>query len=778
MHSSTRELCLLFCLFVHTIAMAQVSIGTETNQNQKVPFEPYYSYTWAQSIYYASEINDSGNIATLSYYFSGTTTLPNSQDITIYMGHTSKTTFASDTDWVGVSDLTIVYTGGIDVSSGVGWTTFNLDTPFSYNGTDNLVIAFDENQGGYDSFNDDFHCSSVSVPRSICYRSDSTNPNPASPPTSTFSPASYVPNIRMDIVNCTPPQATARVNEDCANGFTVDVEVTNLGGAGTLNIMEGANIIQSSINMGTYTLGPFTNGTPVDIRLESDSDPSCYRSLGTFVNATVCPIAATITCGQAPLAQSYCYEDNDPTTWTYTASNSSATLTVSFSQGYLESCCDDLIIYDGVDNTAPQLYNSNSTTSLTGVTVSSTGASLFMDINSDGSVSCSGGSGVQWEFEVECIGGCDFPVGTASYDCGTNEITLDISNAGLPIGSYSATIDGVGASQTVSTTGTYPTFGPFTPDQSYNIVLEGEMGCRTTIPYIFGACNLPRTPSSSCVSLWSNSDFELGSNGWTGTSKDSGGASVAVANTMFNATLPLAGTNSAYLGGHGGTDPPSSLGPPFTTRISRNFLGQVGKTYQLYYWYILDACDSNNDTFQVLVDGNQEFVITGADAICGDQKWREMSLDLSSYADGNIHTVEFVLIENETNNSASRAFIDELLLEQCEPFCGNYSFLGGAPQSGSAQEVAPGMFDYETDGPINSIQTIQAGTTVDYDSATEITLAPTGTTFEVKLGATFCAFIDGCNGSGGAVNPLNEEEQPQRLKGSEDKISKEKKKEK
>lgn len=57
--------------------------------------------------------------------------------------------------------------------------------------------------------------------------------------------------------------------------------------------------------------------------------------------------------------------------------------------------------------------------------------------------------------------------------------------------------------------------------------------------------------------------------------------------------------------------------------------------------------------------------------------------------------------------------------------------------------------DYETDGDISSIQQIVSGV-VDYDSKTKICFDDG---FEVMLGASLHAFIDGCNGTGGDVNP-------------------------
>lgn len=68
-------------------------------------------------------------------------------------------------------------------------------------------------------------------------------------------------------------------------------------------------------------------------------------------------------------------------------------------------------------------------------------------------------------------------------------------------------------------------------------------------------------------------------------------------------------------------------------------------------------------------------------------------------------------------------------------------------------EPGTGGVDYETDGQIESSQSITGGL-VDYDSAIEICLDPG---FEVLTPAVFNAFIDGCNGTGGVVNPLQDQ---------------------
>ena len=189
----------LFLFFLFScLGFAQVPIGNGTNELQSLPFDPFFGYTYSQSIYYASEINANGNITSLQWYFSGNTgsTIPDSQNITIYLGHTTKTSFASNTDWEPLTGLTAVYTGGIPVN-GPGWVTITFTTPFAYNGTDNLLVAVDENMPSYDSSTDDFYNSAVASPRTIFFRSDSVNPDPASPPTTgtLLSTVSFVPNV-------------------------------------------------------------------------------------------------------------------------------------------------------------------------------------------------------------------------------------------------------------------------------------------------------------------------------------------------------------------------------------------------------------------------------------------------------------------------------------------------------------------------------------------------------------------------------------------------------
>ncbi len=177
-------------------------LGTPgTTTNQALPVEPYYGYTYSQSILTASELNASGilgvnEISAITLDYTNTT-LTNSDDWTVYMGHTSKTGFSSSSDWESVASLTTVFSGTVSVTTGTTNTVVvTFSTPFMWDGISNIVIAFDENASSYGSSSDDFYCRSTTGTRSLVYRNDFTNPDPASPPSATYQ-RNYVPNMSI-----------------------------------------------------------------------------------------------------------------------------------------------------------------------------------------------------------------------------------------------------------------------------------------------------------------------------------------------------------------------------------------------------------------------------------------------------------------------------------------------------------------------------------------------------------------------------------------------------
>ena len=150
-------LTLLMALLVPWVANAQsVQLGDGTSTNNYLPSYSLYNYSVTQQIYTAGEINASGNITSIAFFNGGST---KSRQLAIYMAHTNKSAFeltegstSASTDWVALTESDKVYEASDAQTITAGeWTTFTLDTPFAYNGTDNLIIGVLDLTGSWES---------------------------------------------------------------------------------------------------------------------------------------------------------------------------------------------------------------------------------------------------------------------------------------------------------------------------------------------------------------------------------------------------------------------------------------------------------------------------------------------------------------------------------------------------------------------------------------------------------------------------------------------------
>lgn len=181
---------MFFMLSYH--GYSQIQIGNGATIDKHTPFEPPSNYSYTQSIYTATEINASGTITGIKWYFDGVSALTHS-NITIYLGHTSKSEFTDNMDWETTDNFTEVFNGTIQ-NVAAGWVSIPFIAPFSYNGTDNLIIAV--NDGGADNDNnaDKFFTHQVSGNRSLVYIDPITATDISMPANAIFI-ENYVPNI-------------------------------------------------------------------------------------------------------------------------------------------------------------------------------------------------------------------------------------------------------------------------------------------------------------------------------------------------------------------------------------------------------------------------------------------------------------------------------------------------------------------------------------------------------------------------------------------------------
>ena len=124
-----------------------VTVAKPITSSYHIPAYTYNYSSYSQQIYTQSMINRQGEITKLRFYLFWHTTngsLNNSHIWKVYLGHTTRSTFAYNSDWVPIANLTEVFHGGAPINlppKGGEWLEFILDTPFVYNNVDNLVVA-------------------------------------------------------------------------------------------------------------------------------------------------------------------------------------------------------------------------------------------------------------------------------------------------------------------------------------------------------------------------------------------------------------------------------------------------------------------------------------------------------------------------------------------------------------------------------------------------------------------------------------------------------------
>ncbi|MBQ9864383.1 MAG: fibronectin type III domain-containing protein [Bacteroidales bacterium] len=110
-----------------------------------VPFYSGHPYSYTQQLVLASELGGAGEITAINFCYLGGRTMRDKTNCTIYMGHTSLSSFPSVSDYVDPLALVPVYIGSLNCLK--QWNRIFLDRPFAYNGSDNLVVAIDDNSG-------------------------------------------------------------------------------------------------------------------------------------------------------------------------------------------------------------------------------------------------------------------------------------------------------------------------------------------------------------------------------------------------------------------------------------------------------------------------------------------------------------------------------------------------------------------------------------------------------------------------------------------------------
>jgi len=147
----------------------------ESESRVGIPYANVQDYNYSQQIFLADEMQGPMTINSISLYYANSNSL-SKKKCTIYMANTTLANFNDSTPLMPVSQLTHVFEGKVQYEE--GWNEILLQTPFYYNGTDNLLIAIDDNSGTRSYINDKFLTHNTSDRLSIIYSSTSVNPDP------------------------------------------------------------------------------------------------------------------------------------------------------------------------------------------------------------------------------------------------------------------------------------------------------------------------------------------------------------------------------------------------------------------------------------------------------------------------------------------------------------------------------------------------------------------------------------------------------------------------
>ena len=131
----------------------EVTIGSLEGaaNNSYLPMNSLYNYSYTQQIYTAEEIGMAGTINSITLWMYGTSTLP-ARTFDIYVKEVDKDVFANATDWVTVAATDMVYSGTVAFNNTTAEAySFTFTTPFQYSGENNLLIAFNNLTGTWNS---------------------------------------------------------------------------------------------------------------------------------------------------------------------------------------------------------------------------------------------------------------------------------------------------------------------------------------------------------------------------------------------------------------------------------------------------------------------------------------------------------------------------------------------------------------------------------------------------------------------------------------------------
>ncbi len=215
--------------------------------------------------------------------------------------------------------------------------------------------------------------------------------------------------------NCTAPEYSIVTERDCETlSFSATVTIDAPADPPTAPLLVFAATVDGEQVGGgtvpnlagqTLELGPFD--LDVDVIVEANVlGLACPSAEVLNVSSIGCPIP--LTCGEG-LEETYCYDNNDEVVFAYQSPDGEPVI-IFFQSGLIESGFDEIFIYDGEDNSGTLLFGGDNGGDLTGLSATAESGNMFIELDTDGSVSCQSSTTYEdgWAWIVGC-GEFDIP---------------------------------------------------------------------------------------------------------------------------------------------------------------------------------------------------------------------------------------------------------------------------------------------------------------------------------------------------------------------------------
>ena len=243
--------------------------------------------------------------------------------------------------------------------------------------------------------------------------------------------------------------------------------------------------------------------------------------LALLITCFIAGAQTTVDCAVGPVNTTYCYADNDTTSFVFVSSEGSD-LQVTFNAGQVENNFDELIV---LNTNGTELYSGfGNDGDLSGLIFQSTGDTITVSINSDFTINCTENNYTQWDFNVNCA--------TCSNASATYTVVNDCDVSGGFLVDVNVTDLGSATSLTISDNQSSPAqslnatgmvqFGPFA--NATNIVIDiqndQDVNCSLNSSSITQSNCPPDGPvgvncSSGSSTFIFTEEFDVTS-GWTG----------------------------------------------------------------------------------------------------------------------------------------------------------------------------------------------------------------------------------------------------------------------